>query len=155
MNLEKVYSLGNPGNPDMIEGFYLGTKEVKNKEDGSTAKIHGFRTPKGDFGIWGKTVSNRLLAEAPTGVMTLVKATGKEKIPGGKTRCTFDIRVDRTQFIEVPNAKSSNSMAPDESDDDQETGFPPPALDENDNFDAQAEVAARRAKVQALLGKKK
>jgi hypothetical protein len=137
-------------NPMSIEGYYLGSKNVQTTNGPSV--IHVFQTAKGNQGVWGTKKLNDNLTSKVTGKMTLVEYTGKVKIAGGKTQHTYNIMVDKTNVIEVPDLQAGSSDAgPQNFDGDN---FDQDTNDYQSNSsaaltqanDLQAKVAALRAK---------
>ncbi len=151
---------GKP-NPTTIEGYFLGSREVKSETGISV--IHIFQTPKGNEGIWGTADINNKLAQLTPGTMTLVNYKEKRKLAGGKTKHVYDVMFDKENTIEVVTPKSQTFAQPNSDADEeyvnQHTGSAVETLEEDNSQDEEvvaleaASAAARKAKVQALLNK--
>lgn len=152
----------NKPNPTRMEGYFIGSREVKSEN--GTSIIHIFQTPKGNEGVWGTADLNSKLAQVTPGTMTLVKYKEKRKLSGGKTKHVYDVMHDDDNTIEVSAPKdnvvssdpdeqyaadtSSNYSEVDESEDDSQN-------DELAEIEEQFAAKARQAKIQALLTKTK
>lgn len=160
--------LGKP-NPQQIEGFYLGKREVEDrkKKSGKSA-IYYFQTPKGNVGVWGKTDLDRKMQGVTPGVMVRATCTGTRETPNGDMY-TFKVEVDEDNTIEVvglsAGADSSNEGYVEEEsleDDGSAYGGLSASTEDLDNEDAEQDAAlaaaavkaANKAKVQALLNGK-
>lgn len=160
LNADVVISLGGTNkktgkkNPINIEGYYLGRREVEDrKKKSGVGYIYFFQTPKGNVGVWGKTDLDRKMLTAKTGTMMRITSTGTRPTPNGDMYI-YRVEVDSENTIEVLSEETNFSAASEEADDSFE------AADEEESYSAPApsvvdEAAARRAKVQALLSKKK
>ncbi len=155
----------NKNNPNQVEGFYLGSREVPDKKKKSgVSYIHIFQTPEGNLGVWGKTdLDRKILAVAPG---TMVRATfaSMRSTPNGDMY-VYKVEVDTDNTITPPvsNTKAASSNTNDEYE-------PSAGANEEDNEDeenddgasealarqtANASNTERQARVQALLNKNK
>lgn len=100
-NFDKVFALGVDGNPSTIEGYFLGSKVIST--DYGKNKIHGFQTPTGTVGIFGKARLNHLLTEDLRGQKCLVEFTGmiEPKKKGQMPAYGFKVLHDPDDIIDV------------------------------------------------------
>ncbi len=146
-------------NPTQIEGYYLGQRQVQNK-DGTNSTVHFFQTPEGNIGVWGKADSNRKLAVVPVGRMTLVKFENKVKTAKGTMMYKYSVASDPDNTIDVGTMAGATTKKPsvalDEDDNTVDTeSYSSSDADREEELQNQALAAAeRKAKVQALLAGK-
>lgn len=152
-------------NPIKIEGYFLGSKVVQSaKSPGGEAKLHIFKTEKGNIGVWGKTDLDRKLAGVEGGTMVRVTHTGMTKTPRGEMY-KYKVELDKANTLEG-FVSASPSIASDEGSNDSALfdDSPETELGEESSYDevspsfsvkparpASSPDAARQAKVQALL----
>lgn len=165
-------------NPTQVEGYYLGKREVEDKKSRSgVSYIYYFQTANGNVGVWGKTDLNKKMASAVAGAMTRATCTGQRETPNGPMY-TYKLEVDRTNIITVPNGLSASteettrSSGYNDGGDEDSLYTAATLLDDGSGLSADEEdasqdealaaaelaaqaAAARKAKVQALLSKKK
>jgi len=146
-------------NPTSVEGYYLGSRQVKDKKkkDG-LSNIYFFQTSSGNIGVWGKTDLDRKMSSVTTGTMTRASFDKMVPTPNGEMY-KFKVEVDDSNTIVV--AGSNQSVAVSSSSYNDDSG---PELDEDDEIDsyeneettqkAALSVAERKAKVASLLGTK-
>lgn len=154
-------------NPTSVEGYYLGSKQVPDaKKQSGKSYIHIFQTPKGNVGVWGKTDMDRKLLSCTPGTMLRISHTGMRATKNGEMY-VYKVEQDQDNTIEV--ASSGNS------------GFDTESTSGNSDFEAASEdigeeafdeeeapeaiqtpvvslagdAAARRAKVAAMLNKRR
>lgn len=72
---DQTVTLGKEGQPNSIEGYFLGTKDTPDTGHGP-GKLHIFQTAKGYTGVWGKTRLNNLLTNELVGQMVRATFTG-------------------------------------------------------------------------------
>ena len=141
--------------PKQAEGYYLGFRVVENKRGDS--KLFFLQTPKGNLGVWGTTDLSRKLVQVPVGSMVRITSTGTKPTPNGDMY-TYKVEIDKTNTIEVAAQDGADSYDEDlsndryQSDDESEDTIDTDDAPEVDNA---AELAARKAKVDALLNKGK
>jgi hypothetical protein len=156
-------------NPTKVEGYYLGSKTIVSaKAKSGFAKIHIFQTPTGKLGVWGKTDSDRKMANAVVGQMTKIEFDKMLPTPNGdmyKYKVAQD--EDNTIEVNIANNITEEELPPveeeyeEEAVEEQEVEQEEEALDETPparpvaaKTKAVAPDAARQAKVKALLGKR-
>lgn len=149
---------GKP-NPTSVEGYYLGTREVRSpKSKSGSASIHFFQTPKGKIGVWGKTDMDRKMMQVKPGLMTKIVFDKMTPTPNGDMY-TYKVAQDKANGIDVAELANNNDhhASSDSADDGSR-------YDDNDNYqeDPEEEAAPSRqpsrastAAVQALLNRKK
>lgn len=148
-------------NPTEVEGFYLGTKEVSSpKSKTGKASIHIFQTAKGNVGVWGKTDMDRKMRTAVPGAMTLVKFEKMQATPNGEMY-KYSVAQDTDNTIEVDQVNTGDEGGNEglDNDEDDTSDLQARAFEDEDEdqeaaLQAAELAAARKAKVQALLGKK-
>lgn len=147
-------------NPNQVEGYYLGKREVEDKKKKSgKSYIYFLQTATGNVGVWGKTDMDRKLSAVTPGDMLRVSFDKMVPTPNGEMY-KYKVEVDSDNTIEV---SSQNKDV--ETDLDDENSFrPEPSYNEDDLTDDDGEevqnaallAAERKAKVEALLrGKNK
>lgn len=150
---------GKP-NPNSVEGYYLGKREVADKKKKSgKSYIYFFQTPKGNIGVWGKTDLDRKMGSVELGAMTKVSFDRMVATPNGEMY-KYKVARDPDNRIEVDAAEASAPSIEDEvgsdledlegleeSLDEEEEVLPPPR--------PSLSAAERQAKVAALLSKKR
>jgi len=88
-------------NPDQIEGYYLGKREIVDaKRKTGKSYIYIFQTAKGNVGVWGKTDIDKKMVAATPGVMTRITFTGMRPTPNGEMY-TYRVEADADNTIEV------------------------------------------------------
>lgn len=162
-------------NPTQVEGFFLGSREVKSpKSKSGLAFIHFFQTSKGNVGVWGKTDMDRKLQTAERGYMTLVKYEKMVPTPNGDMY-KYSVAQDSDNTIDVEGLETSSGSEDtglgnegeysgdtsadldndDGTNDSYSDGEPTEDEDDQSQALAAAEAArARKAKVQSLLNGK-
>lgn len=171
MGYEKVTDLGtdtvvkiggvdsktNKPNPTRLEGYYLGSKNVKTSTGESVIQV--FQTPKGNVGAWGTKELNDKLGQIAAGTMTLVEYKGKRKLQGGKTLHTYDVSQDTDNVI---SASAIKQVASDDSDTETTEDYEETQSSDFSEEDAEqaaallvAEQKAKAAKVQEILNRGK
>ncbi len=150
---DKAVTLGKPGDPTTVEGYFLGTKITPDTGYGP-GKLHIFQTSEGSIGVWGKTRLNTLLTPELVGQMTLVTFTGMvaPAKKGKRPSYGFKVQHDPSNKIDVAPLVSSNDATEPESDDVDESF--------TEEYSAPAVVAKapsedRIAKARALLAGKR
>lgn len=160
-------------NPTSVEGYYLGSKPVQDaKKQSGKSYIHIFQTPKGNLGVWGKTDMDRKLLSCTPGTMLRVSHTGMRATKNGEMY-VYKVEQDQDNTIEV--ATSTASFNQDGSSSGSESrefgteseGFGTEDIEE-EAFEEEApealqapvvalagDAAARRAKVAAMLNKRR
>lgn len=145
-------------NPTEVEGYLLGSRtDVPSKKSKTGfCCIHYFHTDAGVIGVWGKTDMDKQMRNATRGLMTLVKFVKMVPTPSGNDMYKYSVAQDAdnvtTEIPELPTAMTAEYHA------DLETAV---AEEEDDAEVEAAELAAaearaaQKAKVQALLAKKK
>lgn len=137
--------------PKSAEGYFLGSRTVKNKRGDS--QLHFLQTDKGNLGVWGTTDLNRKLSQVTAGTMIRITSTGTKPTPNGDMY-TYKVEQDKTNTIEVA------VEAPSERDGELATHYGPVIEDEeNDEDDSDSDQdyqsaamqAKRKADVEALL----
>lgn len=160
-------------NPTQVEGYYLGSRTVEDRKNkNGLSYIYYFLTANGNVGVWGKTDLNKKMTSASTGAMTRVTCTGQRETPNGPMY-VYKLEVDKDNTMDVSELGAASSTAADAyndggdedaayvASDDGDTGLTADEEDENQEAallaaEAAAKAAAeRKAKVQALLSKKK
>ncbi len=153
-NTDKTVTLGKPGDPTKVEGYFLGSKDTPDGGYGP-GKLHIFQTNEGSVGIWGKTRLNSSLTPDLVGQMVLVEFTGmiQPKTKGRRPSYGFKVQHDPGNTIETGTINLNASEDSDEDSEDLDSNesssyssrpsTPPPA--------AVAPDAERRARVNALL----
>lgn len=150
---------GKP-NPVSIEGYYLGATVLEGGKYGPSTK-HVFSTAKGNVGVWGRGNLNGKLGSVTQGTMTLVNFEGMKDIPGKNPMYNYKVKHDPSNTIEVDAASTPADTEDAYSDSayDQETAEDEDTLLDEDvplaKVVAASATAANKAKVQALLGKRK
>lgn len=155
-------STGKPY-PKQAEGYYLGMRTVKNKRGES--KLHFLQTAKGNLGLWGTTDLDRKLGQVTPGAMVRVTSTGTKPTPNGDMY-TYKVEMDADNAIEVSATETTSqddSYDGDLSNDpyprDASSGGDDDETEEADETPASvfssADLSARKAKLEALIGKKK
>lgn len=137
--------------PKEAEGYYLGSRKVENKRGESS--LHFLQTAKGNLGVWGTTDLDRKLSQVTPGSMIRVTSTGTRPTPKGEMY-TYKVEIDADNTIEVAISESAPAA---ESDDSYEQDVAAVGSSEYDDTDLAEELsaaAARKAKVEALLGRK-
>lgn len=163
LDVETVFKLGGVDKngkpqPKQIEGFYVGSRTTETEMGPST--IHVFQTSKGQQGIWGSKTLNTTLSANDVGYMIRVTYTGKKKLSKGKTQHTYDIEIDEEQQSTVLLASSEAEGNDDDGNEvDYEDSEAEDINSENDEEPAPvlaaSSAAERKAKVQALVNKRK
>lgn len=140
--------------PKSAEGYFLGSRTVKNKRGDSN--LHFLQVEDGtNLGIWGTTDLDRKLAQVVAGTMIRITSTGTKATPNGEMY-TYKVEQDAGNQIEV--AAQAEESSEDESYDDAEAES---EEDESANEPlpkvaaAKQNPAARRAAVQEVLNKGK
>ncbi len=136
-------------NPTEIEGYYLGSKVIQTSNGES--RVHTFKTPKGNIGVWGTKELNDKLGQVTPGTMTLVEYGGKKNLKGGKTLHTYEVSQDDSNVLEFSAANSDDDETNDgtsEGNFDEEDAAQTAAL-------AAAEKVAKRAQAEAILARGK
>lgn len=163
LDVETVLKLGGVDKngkayPKQIEGFYVGARTVENEQGIST--IHVFQTAKGNVGIWGSKTLNTTLSGNDVGYMVRVTYLGKKKLTKGRTQHMYDIEIDEDQRsdevgIEAAGSEEDTYEASEETED--EAGAETSNSDYEDTSSAlsASSAAERKAKVQALVNKRK
>ena len=132
--------------PKTAEGYFLGSRTVKNKRGES--KLHFLQTPDGNLGIWGTTDLNRKLTQVNPGTMVRITSTGTKPTPNGDMY-TYRVEEDKGNTIQVTVEASDSTYAEDDTDTETE---------ETDN-DYQQESALsalqRKQNVESLLKNRK
>ena len=120
-------------NPTKIEGYYRGFKPVET--DYGPAKLHIFQTAQGNVGVWGKSVSNKLLTSELIGQMVELSFTGMGKPAKGRQAAyEFKVRHDEDNRIDVAPIDQATEFEEEPSDSeqtmdevlDEEPAFTPP-----------------------------
>lgn len=169
----------NKKNPTSAEGYFLGSRKVESKKSKSGyAYIHFLQTPKGNLGVWGKTDLDRKLLTVTPGTMIRITQSGMVPTPNGDMY-KYKVEQDSGNLIDVSGLTAANEGGgettegqDDEDSDnggynsfgsgsDEEEDFEQAELDEEEVEEAprvvakasNADAAARKAKVQALLSK--
>lgn len=145
-------------NPTSIEGYYLGSRKVESKKgkDGFST-IHFFQTSKGNVGMWGKTDSDRKLANATAGAMTRVSFVGMQSTPNGDMY-KFKVEVDLDNSIDVADLSAEDTGDNYSEVDSYEASDTEEAQGSDDDYEQVAVQAAqeeRKNRVQNLLSKGK
>lgn len=165
LDVDNVFKLGGVDKkgkacPKQIEGFYVGSRTVEG--DQGTSTIHVFQTAKGKLGIWGSKTLNTTLSADDIGYMVRVTYLGKKKLTKGRTQHMYDIEIDEDQRSEEAASDESEDEgleASDESEDSEDTEDEEEVESEEDEEPAPAlaasSAAERKAKVQALVNKRK
>lgn len=144
-------------NPTSIEGYFIGSRDVPSSMSKTgLAKIHVFKTAKGNEGVWGKTDLDIKLASVPIGTMTLVKFDRMQVTKGKQPMYKYKVSVDRDNIIEVAGSADVKSYV--NTEDSVESSIAAGGTsDETEDDDAlqAAELARleRAARVQDLLKK--
>lgn len=86
---------GKP-NPTTLEGYYKGTKEVKNEVFEGVSQIHVFKTKAGDVGVWGAANLNYQIKDCQKGVSTLIKFMGTKPSKKGSPMQVFEVLQDKS-----------------------------------------------------------
>lgn len=152
----------NKANPKSVEGYFLGSKEVADaKKKSGTSYIHIFQTPKGNLGVWGKTDMDNKLKSVTPGTMTKITHASMRKTPNGDMY-VYEVAVDddNTITVDALTAGAGNSgLDNDATGYEDETGGvgeeETAEVDEDVAQQLALEAAARKARVQALVGGKK
>lgn len=146
-------------NPQSVEGYYLGKREVADaKKKSGTSFIYFLQTKAGNLGVWGKTDLDRKMSAVKPGTMIRASFDKMVPTPNGEMY-KFKVEVDEDNTIEV--AAENNSSNNDSNDDyNDDTAASPDADDQIDDYEAQEAkskaaltAAERAAKVKALLKK--
>lgn len=143
-------------NPTSVEGYYLGSRDVPSeKSKTGKAKIHVFKTPKGNQPVWGKTDMDGKLDQVTKGAHVKVEFSGMKKVRTGEMYI-YDVFEDEDNAIEEGILTASDPQ----EDEETETDY----NDSGDNYEelpsAQvlqtAKAAAdRMAKTKELLSRNK
>lgn len=162
-------------NPTQIEGYFLGHRLVDDRKNKSgKAKIYFFQTEAGNVGVWGKTDMDRKMQSAVPGAMTKITFSGMRATPNGDMY-TYKVQVDVDNAIEVADlsdtsapalaAGAANDGFGSDQEDSEYASNESVSEDELNEEDAaqdaalavatKAKAEANRAKVQALLNRKK
>lgn len=146
-------------NPISIEGYYLGSRKVENKLGES--HLHVLQTSTGNQGVWGKTDMDRKLLSVTPGTMVRITYTGMQETKNAPMY-KYKVEVDKENTIEVDTQTLST---PSDSDDSYSDSAYEADVSDDEDTDGDdyvalpqvvaATTAANKAKVQALLGKKK
>lgn len=175
LNCTKTYALGGidkktrKPNPKQVEGFYLGFREVNSpKSKTGLAKLHIFQTRTGNHGVWGKTNLDQQLSTSLVGFM--VRATFKGMMETkNNPMYTYLVEVDKDNTIDVSNLSSNTNDETEEQEDDStaEQAFSDDEPEEENLEEEEvpadevppvkvtATSKANKAKVEALLGKRR
>lgn len=165
LDVDNVFKLGGVDKkgkacPKQIEGFYVGSRTVEG--DQGTSTIHVFQTSKGKVGIWGSKTLNTTLSAEDAGYMIRVTYLGKKKLTKGRTQHMYDIEIDEDQRSEEAAADTEEGEegleASDESEDSEDTEDEEEAEEDEEPAApalAASSAAERKAKVQALVNKRK
>lgn len=157
-------------NPTSVEGYYLGSKQVQDaKKQSGKSYIHIFQTPKGNLGVWGKTDMDRKLLNCTPGTMLRISHTGMRPTKNGEMY-VYKVEQDQDNTIEVStnndsfnsDDNSSGSETREFGGEDKDFGTESFEDEEEAPEAIQAPVvslagdaAARRAKVAAMLNKRR
>lgn len=148
----------NKDNPKSVEGYYLGSKEVRSpKSKTGFASIHILQTAKGNVGVWGKTDMDRKIKSVTPGTMIRVTHTGMQATPNGEMY-KYSVEQDTDNTIDVGNLANVQTAATGQGEYEADGGTADEGLsaeDQEELLQAQAEAEARAAKVKALLNKTK
>lgn len=161
LSTDKAFTIGKAGEPESVEGYYIGAKEVPNhmSKTGKSA-LHIFHTETGNVGAWGKMSLDTQLSAVRPGTMTRVTFTGliKSSKPGRKPAYSYQVEIDEGNTIAVSSATSDVSALADEDyvdsdlDADSSTAdaveYTPPTAPK---AAAKAPSPAQQAHVKALL----
>lgn len=152
---------GKP-NPTRLEGYFIRVEERINKfNKDKPQKFYVFQTAEGDVGLYGTAGIDREMRKATPGRMTLVIETGETLDTGkGNPMKVYVVKQDKSNAIEVDNETPSyDSLDLDDSgaELEEEEELAPvvhkavaaPIRAVASNLDSE-----RRARVQAMLGKK-
>ena len=148
-------------NPDSIEGYYLGSRQVEDKKKKSgVSYLYTFQTAKGNVAVWGKTDLDIKMRSVAVGTMVRASHVGMKPTPNGEMY-KYKVEIDDENTIEVQG--TPEAPLADDDGDSADVGFAAQAsteddIDNNDEDLAQAAALAaleRKAKVQALLSKNK
>lgn len=139
-------------NPNMVEGYYLGSRQVDSKKSKTgKALIHFFQTSEGNLGVWGKTDLDRKLQGVPTGSMVRASHVGMQNTPNGEMY-KYKVEVDGDNTIEVFNtAPPAESEEYESENEDEEQEVSEDEIEEA----PPAFSKSSRDRVQALLSKNK
>ena len=144
-------------NPTSAEGFYLGSKEVSNpKHPSGKSLLHILQTPEGNAGVWGKTDLDKKLKLIDLGTMVRITFTGMQATKTGEMY-KYEVAQDRSQRVNPPTQSLSPQNSEDEGagGDEDDDGGGPDLTEAPAAPPAQLSAEERKAKMQALLAKKK
>jgi hypothetical protein len=160
---DATIKLGGEGNPESIEGYFMGTKTTQSEF--GEGKLHLFQTPGGVVGVWGKSYMNRLLTEDLRGMMVLVSFTGMvaPSKKGRRPAYGYKVQFDKDNTIDVSGVNlGAAADSEDEGSDDahlfdggeeqEVTSYKAPIAPAKP---ASTPSSDRQAQLQALLSKRK
>jgi hypothetical protein len=150
-------------NPEVIEGYFLGTKCLGPNKFNKTKTdyMHILQTQDGNVGVWGKVHMDRQIHQVNPGTMVRITYTGTLDVGKGNPMSCFSVEVDEDNTIEVNLAPAAASPAEDaDYDDGEEDGYDEGAAADEvaptrataPRRAAAAPSAAQQAKVKSLLG---
>ncbi len=144
-------------NPNRVEGYYLGKRQVADKKKKSgVSYIYFFQTPNGNVGVWGKTDMDRKMGSATLGAMTFIEFDKMQPTPNGDMyKYRVGVDVDNTiEVTELPEGRveeeqgyTAESRGTLETDEDTTD-------DEDEDTSVQASALERKRRLEALLGGK-
>lgn len=140
-------------NPNRIEGYYLGKREVNDaKKKSGKSYIYFFQTPDGNVGVWGKTDMDRKMTGVTVGAMAFIEFDKMQATPNGEMY-KYRVGVDLDNTIEVDTLPMGATSAGPEGFTDESRGT---LIDEDEEVDddtASAAAAAleRKRKLETLL----
>lgn len=156
-SVSRTMSLGTAGSPEVIEGYFVGTKTTQSAY--GEGKLHVFQTNEGYIGVWGKTRLNSLLTTDLLGQMVRATFTGMiaPTQKGRRPSYGFKVEHDKDNTIDTSNinlsAASPESEEDEDLDSDAATDEVIPSQPVAPRTPAAAPSAAARAQVQALLSR--
>jgi hypothetical protein len=146
-------------NPKEAKGYYVGSKELppsKFSKAGRADYLHYLQTPKGLQPVFGKYDLDKQLLPITKGTYVELTFTGMKPTPVGEKK-TFSVDFDDENTIEVDNTMSKDTYSDSSYDEDTTSEDEEETEEEEQETPAPimaAAAAERKAKVQALLGKK-
>lgn len=108
LSCEKSVALGGShkgkANPTKLEGYYIGTKNVKSlKSKTGLAALHIFKTATGNVGVWGKTDLDQKMLSVSPGVMTRISFVGMVETKNNPMY-KYKVEVDQANLIDIASA---------------------------------------------------
>ena len=108
-------------NPKMVEGYYLGSREVPDqKRKSGISYLHILQTAKGRLGIWGKTDMDRKIRAVTPGVVVRITFLKMVPTPNGEMY-KYSVELDEENVLDMSDFAPSDAAAVGEDDDVEET----------------------------------